>query len=325
VRLVLVELTRLRSRRAIAVLVAGAFVIAALVLANVLWSNRPVPASELAAAEQRAAQEAERPRLQREIQRCEKHPEEYFGDGGDAADCATEFAPRAEWFLDRGQLDPVNLANELPLGIALFAGVIAVLIGATMIGAEWSAGSVGTQLLFEPRRSRVWTAKGSAIAAATAAMGLLLFTLVWTGILLAYQAWDDTPLPAGFTQDLTTTGVRVMAFTALAGLAGYAVTMATRHTVVVLGLMLAYAVVGEGLLREFRPQIEPWLVSNNTSAWIQGGHTISVYPEGACSGFRGCQPTQTVISLADSALYFGVLTAVLLGVSLLVFHRRDVP
>lgn len=323
-RLVLVELTRLRSRRAIAVLVAGAFVIAALVLANVLWSNRPVPASELAAAEQRAAQEAERPRLQRDIQRCEKHPEEYFGAGGDAAECATEFAPRAEWFLDRDQLDPVSLEFNLSLGITLFAAVIAVLLGATMIGAEWSAGSVGTQLLFEPRRTRVWTAKGSAIAAATAAMGLLLFTLVWTGILLAYQAWDDTPLPAGFTQDLTTTGVRVMAFTALAGLAGYAVTMAARHTVVVLGLMLAYSVIGEGFLREFRRGVEPWLVSNNTYAWIQNGYTIEVYPR-SCGSFEECRPTETLISLADSALYFGVLTAVLLGVSLLVFHRRDVP
>ena len=324
-RLFLVELTRLRSRRAIAVLVAGAFVIAAVLLANVLWSNRPVAASELAAAQQQAAQEAERPRVQRDIQRCEQNPQRFFGPGFDAADCATQLTPRADWFLYRQQLDPVNLANDLPVGIALFAGVIAVLIGATMIGAEWSAGSVGTQLLFEPRRSRVWTAKALAIAAATAVMALLLFLLVWTGILLAYQFWNDTPLPDGFTRDLAETGLRVVAFTAVAGLAGYAITMATRHTVVILGMMLAYSVVGEGLLREFFRQIEPWLVSNNTFAWIQGRHVIRIYPEGACSSVEECRPTKTVISLADAGLYFGVVAGAMLLISLFVFNRRDVP
>ncbi len=324
-RLFLVELTRLRSRRAIAVLVAGAFVIAAVLLANVLWSNRPVAASELAAAQQQAAQEAERPRVQRDIQRCEQNPQRFFGPGFDAADCATQLTPRADWFLERQQLDPVSIAFDLTLGISLFAGVIAVLIGATMIGAEWSAGSVGTQLLFEPRRSRVWTAKALAIAAATAVMALLLFLLVWTGILLAYQFWNETPLPDGFTRDLAETGLRVVAFTAVAGLAGYAITMATRHTVVILGMMLAYSVVGEGLLREFFRQIEPWLVSNNTFAWIQGRHVIRIYPEGACSSVEECRPTKTVISLADAGLYFGVVAGAVLLISLFVFNRRDVP
>jgi ABC-type transport system involved in multi-copper enzyme maturation permease subunit len=320
-----VELTRLRSRRAIVVLVAGAFVIAAVLLANVLWSNRPVAASELAAAQQQAQQQTQSRFVQRDLRRCETNPERFFGPGASVAECQAGVTPQADWFLDRQQLNPVNLANDLPLGIALFAGVIAVLIGATMIGAEWSAGSVGTQLLFEPRRSRVWTAKALAVAAATAVMALLLFVLVWTGILLAYQLWNDTPLPAGFTRDLAEAGLRVVAFTAVAGLAGYAITMAVRHTVVVVGLMLACAVVGEGLLREFRPQIEPWLVSNNTFAWIQGGHTISVYPEGACSGFRGCRPTETVLSLADAAIYFGVVAGAMLVISVFVFDRRDVP
>ncbi|MGI8994491.1 MAG: ABC transporter permease subunit [Nocardioidaceae bacterium] len=321
-RLALIELTRLRSRRAIAVLVAGAFVIAAIVLGNVLWSNRPVPASELAAAQEQADREAQQPYVARDIRRCERNPQRYLGPGSDAADCQDRLSPQAEWFLNRQQLDPVNLARDLPLGIALLAAVIAVLVGATMIGAEWSAGSVGTQLVFEPRRNRVWTAKALAIAAATAVMGLLLFTLVWTGILLAHQAWNGPALPASFGRDLTETGLRVVAFTAVAGLAGYAITMAVRHTVVVLGLMLAYSVIGEAFLRNFWPAVEPWLVSNNTFAWIQDGFKITIYPD-EC--FEGCRPTVDSLTLLDSALYFGVLTAALLGVSLLVFRRRDVP
>jgi len=322
VKLVLVELTRLRSRRAIAVLIAGAFVIAAVLLGNQLWSNRPVPASEFAAAQARADREAKQPYVAREIRRCERNPQDYLGPDPSDPSCEEALKPQAEWFLPRQQLDPVNLSQDLPLGIALFTGVIAVLIGATMIGAEWSAGSVGTQLLFEPRRSTVWTAKAVAIGAATAVLGLLAFTLVWTGILLAYQAWSDTPLPDGFSRDLSETGLRVVAFTAVAGLAGYAITMAVRHTVVVLGMMLAYSVIGEALLREFWPRTEPWLVSNNTFAWIQDGHKIIRYPD-RCG--VECRPIVDNITLLDSAVYFGVLTAALLGLSLLIFRRRDVP
>jgi len=320
VKLVLIELTRLRSRRAIVVLVAGALVIAAILLGNQLWSNRPVPPSELANAQAQADREAKQPYVAREIRRCERHPEQYGGP--DNVDCAAMITPQADWFLNRQQLDPVNLAQDLPLGIALLTAVIAVLIGSTMIGAEWSAGSVGTQLLFETRRNRVWTAKAGAVAAATAVMALLVFTLIWTGILLAYQSWSSTPLPDGFNRDLSEAGLRVVAFTALAGLAGYAITMAVRHTVVVLGLMLAYSVIGEAYLRNFWPRVEPWLVSNNTFAWVQDGYRITRYP-GEC--FGECRPTVDKISMLDSALYFGVLTAVLVGLSLLVFHRRDVP
>ncbi len=319
-KLVLIELTRLRSRRAIAVLVAGAFVIAAVLLGNVLWSNRPVSASDLASAQAQADREAQQPYVARQIRQCERHPERYGSE--ESVDCAAMITPQADWFLGREQLNPVNLADELPLGIALFTAVIAVLIGSTMIGAEWSAGSVGTQLLFESRRNRVWTAKAGAVAAATAVMALLVFTLIWTGILLAYQAWSSTPLPAGFNQDLSETGLRVVAFTAIAGLAGYAITMAVRHTVVVLGLMLAYSVIGEAFLRNFWPRVEPWLVSNNTLAWIQDGHKVVRYPN-VC--FEECRPIVEKITLLDSAVYFGVLTAVLLGLSLLVFRRRDVP
>jgi ABC-2 type transport system permease protein len=324
VKLVLIELTRLRSRRAIVVLVAGALVIAAILLGNQLWSNRPVPPSELANAQAQADREAKQPYVAREIRRCERNPQNYLGpsNGSDASGCEEAVKPQADWFLNRQQLDPVNLAQDLPLGIALLTAVIAVLIGSTMIGAEWSAGSVGTQLLFETRRNRVWTAKAGAVAAATAVMALLVFTLIWTGILLAYQSWSSTPLPDGFNRDLSEAGLRVVAFTALAGLAGYAITMAVRHTVVVLGLMLAYSVIGEAYLRNFWPRVEPWLVSNNTFAWVQDGYRITRYP-GEC--FGECRPTVDKISMLDSALYFGVLTAVLVGLSLLVFHRRDVP
>lgn len=322
-RLFLIELSRLSSRRAIVVLMVGAFLVGALIAGTTLWEHRPLDDATVASAEKRAEREAQQPYAQRDYRRCQQNPTKFFGPDVTAADCE-QVLPDASWFLFREPLDPVRLADELPIVLTLFLGVIAVLIGATMIGAEWSAGSVGTQLLFEPRRSLVWVAKVAAIAASTAAMAAMIFAFVWLALLGAHAAWSDDALPPGFVGDLSETGLRSAAFAAVGGLAGYAVTVAVRHTVVVIGLMLAYSVIGEGLLRSFFPSVERYLVSNNAFAWIQQSHTVVIYPND-CFDRASCRPEKIVVELLDAAVYFGGITAVLLAVSLLVFRTRDVP
>ncbi len=89
--------------------------------------------------------------------------------------------------------------------------------------------------------------------------------------------------------------------------------------------MFAYAVIGEALLREFFHGIEPWLVSTNAAAWIQKSYTIYIYPEGNCNSEAACRPDTIKVELLDAAVYLGVIGAVVLGASLLVFQRRDVP
>lgn len=322
-RLLLVELARIRARRAIMVLVAGAFLLGAVFVGATLWTHRPVSDADLAQAQQQVERQTNSPMTQRELRRCERNPERYTGTS-DAAACEENILPRVDWFLDRPVLNPPELVRDLSVALVLFLGVIAVLIGATMIGAEWSAGSVGTQLLFEPRRPRVWAAKAAAIALVAAAMAAAVFTLVWLSILAAYAVWSDDGLPSGFLRDLSLTGARGAAFVAVGGLAGYAVTMAVRHTVVVVGLMLAYSVIGEGLLRSFLPSVERYLVSNNALAWIQDGHTIRIYPQN-CFDLISCRPKEIAMGLADAAVYFGLVAGAMLLVSLFVFNRRDVP
>ncbi len=305
-------------------LVGGALLVGALVATVTLWERRPLDAATIASAQQQANEESQRRFVQRDYRRCLETPEEWFGPGATAAECE-EVLPQASWFLPRAELDPVDLADEIPLQLGLFVGVIAVLIGATMIGAEWSAGSVGTQLLFEPRRPRVWAAKAGAIAITTAALAGVIFALVWAVILVAHASWTGGGLPASFLSDLSLTGLRVAAFAAVGGLAGYAVTMAVRHTVVVVGLMLAYAVIGEGLLRSFFSGVERYLVSNNALALIQKSHTVEIYPEDGCFDEASCQPFEIHFDLVDATTYFGVLVAVMLALSLYIFNTRDVP
>ena len=48
--------------------------------------------------------------------------------------------------------------------ITILAGLM-MLVGTTFAGHDWNTGSMSNQLLFEPRRLRVWAAKGLAVAA----------------------------------------------------------------------------------------------------------------------------------------------------------------
>jgi hypothetical protein len=78
-RLLLVELSRFRSRRAIALMLVGAIAVTALIAAITIWDTRPVSADERARAEAAAAADAQRPQVQREVARCERNPQRYGG------------------------------------------------------------------------------------------------------------------------------------------------------------------------------------------------------------------------------------------------------
>jgi hypothetical protein len=89
-----------------------------------------------------------------------------------------------------------------------------------------------------------------------------------------------------------------------------------------LGLVLGYALGGETLLRLLWTGAERWLISNHVIAFIKDGVKRRVYPE-FCDG--PCRPQVIVITMADAALYLGLLTGLALVASWLVFRRRDVP
>jgi ABC-2 type transport system permease protein len=73
-RLLLVELSRFRSRRAIALMLVGAMAVTALIAVITIWDTRPVSAQERAHAESLTAADAARPHVQRELARCKRNP-----------------------------------------------------------------------------------------------------------------------------------------------------------------------------------------------------------------------------------------------------------
>ena len=137
----------------------------------------------------------------------------------------------------------------VPMLLAL--AIAALLLGATYIGADWSSGTISTLLLFESRRTRVWLAKAVSVFLGTAvtaglAMGLGLLTIVWFG-----HRWHNMTYIDGQTHHLIWVWLRSTLVVGLAALSGFAIVMAMRFTAAALGVVLAYALVGEAVLRSF--------------------------------------------------------------------------
>jgi hypothetical protein len=136
--------------------------------------------------------------------------------------------------------------SEAVGGVGVAMVLVAFIVGASFVGAEFGAGSLSTQLIFEPRRVRVVAVKAVAvgIGLALAAIVLLLYlgVLMYAGSELrgVVQGLDSTWFAAR-AGDL----VRVAAAAALAGILAYAITVVARRTVAaVAGLLIGQVASG---------------------------------------------------------------------------------
>jgi hypothetical protein len=189
---------------------------------------------------------------------------------------------------------------------------VAFVIGASFVGAEYGAGSLSTQLLFEPRRLRVIAVKAIAVGIGLAVLSIAL--LLYIGLLSwAGSSWRgvvgdlDGNWFAGRAGDIG----RVTAATALAGIAAYAITVVMRRTVAaVAGLLII------GWVSAIISSLDDWrwaVKYNPASAFI--AMVADVTSDG---------PDEDVLALRGatlSALVWAIGLTVLAG---LVFSRREV-
>lgn len=329
-RLLVVELTRLRWRRAVLLLLSAA-VLVPVVLAVVTITDLAPPAPddyEQAVAE--ATREAEQPYVAEELERCVEDPAAYGLVAGDdvEATCEEYVVPQPEQYLPY-TLDLAEEREGSGLAVAVLVGLIALLVGTTYAGHDWNTGSMSNQLLFETRRLRVWGAKAVAVTLATAAAALLGLTAFWLVLAARFQVAGAT-IPDGVLLGSLQQGWRGVAVAALAALTGYAITMLSRSTVFTLGLLLGVAVAG-GLLISFLVDDPGWVDPTiNVAAVIQDGSTYFVEAPDFCfadeASFDSPECAQDrVRSLEDGVVYLGVLTPLVLLASAASFRRRDVP
>lgn len=320
-RLVAVELTRLRWRRAVVFLLA-AMVVLPIVIAVVTVLQKAAPGGDVMAEAERMAQE--------QVENCLNDPEAYFGEvpPGEDPKALCEESNQPEYFVYDDRLDLAAENEGSGFGAAVVVGLLAILLGTTFVGHDWNTGSMGNQLLFVPRRLHVWLAKAVAVAIgcfAAAAVGTSTFWMI-----LAARYWTSgEPLPTGALLDGLQQGWRGAAAAAAAGVAGYAITMLSRSTVFTLGLLFGVSVAGGiviGLFVDDPGWVDPTV---NIDAVISDGTTYYVdIPESCYNGGDFDTPecrSDRHRGLGEGLIYLGALGAVIVTGSTLSFRRRDVP
>lgn len=320
--LVRVELARYRSRRVIALLLLLAALLAALVAAKSAWDTRPITAQEVATAKKDAALAAQRSDIRADLANCLADPEAYLGTNATAQDCRDNLTAGPRSFLPRVPLDLHGTLKGNGLGVALAVAGLLVIAASVFAGSDWASGSVVTQLLFEPRRPRMWVAKGLAVTLASGLVALVTIGGFWLAIYLV--AVDrDVPHGASVMSDVGWHLLRAVVFAMGASLGAYALTMLFRHSVATLALLFGLTVGGE-VLTYLLPidNVGRWTLGNNVYGWLETRMEF-FDPTARCARLGDCDRLAHIGHL-QGGVYLLVLLILTVVVSLLIFRRRDV-
>ena len=305
--LLLVELTRLRWRRAVVVLLVACLLVPIAIWLGAAWNTRPFSDADMAEAQRQVELEASQPWVKEEIARCEEDPEMY--GAGTEVSCAEMITPRVENYFYRQTLDVGSVLDNEATAVVSLLAVLLLILGTTFVGHDWNTGSISNQLLFEPRRRRVWVAKGLAVllvGLVVAAVALLVF---WSavGVLVAQR---DITVEPGEWADVRNTALRGVLLVALSGFLGYALTMLLRSTVATLGIGLGLAAAGSlAVVAVFGEASQRWLLPTNAFAVLNNGYEFYVWSpvcESTSGGMvdGGCLRT---ISLGAGSTYLAVV------------------
>lgn len=323
-RLLRVELLRLVARRAVLVLLVLAVVVPVVIGVARTLNTRPPSADDVAEAQAQVDAQRDTKWYRNQVKRCEAHPERFGAKGADdlTAACEKNMGVTVDNYL---WYDKLRLADERDEGsgiaVVTVLAILMLLAGTTFAGHDWASGSMSNQLLFEPRRTRVWLAKALVVLAVATAVSAVVITGYWL-VLDAVAKGRDIKVGPGVLMDCLQMGWRGAVACGVIAAGGYALTMLFRSTVAALGVLLALGLAGGTILAVIGFAGE-WNPGLNLMAVVLDG--TSYWADVACpDGGGGCQQ-ELPLSFTHGLVYMGVLLGVAFAASVVAFRRRDVP
>jgi ABC-2 type transport system permease protein len=309
------ELLRARSRRLIPMMLIGGvlLIIVALVIAGAN-SHRPTP--EQVASENAFAQ--------KQFARCMQGK---FLPSGESV--PPGFASLADFCQEATAPNPdVGLqlrdAPDIIEHTSTFTILLAVVLGASLGGADWTSGTMSTLLTWEPRRIRVLVIRALVVAIVVIVTTVILQILLLAGFRLAVALrGSSVGVPSTWLSEAGKAISRVSVVGSAFALVALALAMVGRSTVAAVGVLFGYLILFEGVIAGFRPSIADRLL-------VRAGEVIvsqqPIYDESrtalAIAQQTGQQPI--LLGLTEASAVLLVYVVALLAVALLVFRSRDV-
>jgi hypothetical protein len=192
---------------------------------------------------------------------------------------------------------------------------LAIVFGASFVGAEYRAGTIENLLLWEPRRGRVMGAKLVAVGVNSALvhaglLGAMMLFLLPAARYSGSFAGVDAEFWAGVGNAVLRGSLGAALVAASAGAAG----LMLRNTAGVVGTFMGYGLFGSLLIRLLLPALLPFEIANNSASFVAGSDVAR-----EVQGVAILQHGPWGAALATS-----VYAAVLIAGAWLVFARRDV-
>ena len=322
-RLVRAELMRLRSRKLTWIALGAVLLVILLTQLAVYTSVRPLSDSERAQAQTNYEQakvdyEKNKDEYAKEAQDC-------VAQGNTAEECAYP-EPQLEDYAQRSVSDFPEVAN-LAVTVSVFVTGLALLfLSASVTGAEFSSGSLANWLSFLPERTKVYASKLAALAL-VGAVATALTSALAIGLTTLLTKIAGAPVTGLGKVDAT--GARGVLIGIIAVVVGFSLALLTRHTIAAAGTVLGYLFLSfvYAIVKYSVPSLQKLQrlqPENNALALLNHGHTyVSTVRVVTPDGYSENE-IEHVITFAQASVFWLVVLAVLLGVSYLVFRRRDV-
>lgn len=333
--LVNAERRRLFRRRFTRYMLLIAVLVLGMVVAGTWLGNQKVGPAQIAAAERQAEQEYQRA-ADSFRERCIRIADDASTEARDKEACESgESGLRPEHFRAERYLPSTfefkkEFGNTLLVLFSILA-LVAFMIGASFVGAEWSTGGMVNLLIWRPRRLQVLLTKLGTLLGGLLAIGGAA-SAVWLAAFWAIGTYRGTTtgMTQGAWESIALSGARGMGLALAAAVIGFGLASFGRHTAMALGLAIGFAVVGYvgvGIalaLVQVR-FAERYLWPTYLEAWMAKKKVLLDFESCDFEVTAGdCQPRTLEITWQDSGLIFAGVTAAVLLLALWSMHRRDV-
>ena len=331
------ETQRLVKRRFTRYFTLGALIVLMVVAAGVFFTNQKATPDTLAGAQAQAEAEyqngiVEVKRYRAECEKAKDTPQfetNFPGGCGQIVDPARE-QYQADWYMDptfgfRDGFGPMQSA------LAGVLALVAFVIGASYVGAEWNSGGMMNLLLWRPQRLKVLGTKLAALVVGLTALTVVT-SLVWTGVmwLVAVLRGNTDKVTSGVWQSFGLTGLRGLGLVLAAGVIGFGMASLGRNTATAFGAAIGVVVVfqaGLGTVLELADVafVEAYLVPTWGLAWMD--KTVKLENYDACNTptFNGvCEPDTLILSWQMAGGAMAAILVLLVGAAMWTMRSRDI-
>ncbi|MEV6969069.1 ABC transporter permease subunit [Hamadaea sp. NPDC051192] len=328
--LVRAERRRLHKRRVTQVMLVVGLLILGLIATGTWFSNQKVSDATRASAAAQAQHDFEQNEKDwndRFKQMCEEDVKAGRAPEGACQGPRPEDF-RAEYYMP-STFDFKSSFREMIMVWAMILAFVALVIGASSIGAEWSSGSMMNLLTWQPRRVRVLGTKLGVLVASLIGWAIVVGAL-WTAAMWVTAVYRGTTagMTSGTWQSFGLTGLRGLGVVAAGAIFGFVLASLGRRTAVAMGVLIALIVVTQfGLtILLFMAKVrypELFFVGNYLQAWMDG--SVTLYDQNSCVYDTGiCQPATLVLTWQKAGSIFGAGLVALVGLAMWQIRTRDV-